>query len=100
MKKSHIHEDFFEFKEQLRAFDASLAGSWVIIPVVRIAVSLLGRDVGSGGHFSVSPYALVVINNGVKDGFVDVISLEGDDLTVDKVVKNVPGLGEKIEKFA
>ena len=85
---------FMKVIEEKRVGECLSAGSVVIIPVIKIFISFCGKETLNGAYFSITPYAIVVVDASVER----VLSFAGEDININKISKEVPGLTEKIKE--
>ena len=95
MDKEENREGFLEVMEEKRIGDILRVGSNVIIPVIKIFIAFCGKETVNGGYFSVAPYALIVVDSEGER----VLSLSGEEVKMEDIVKEVPGLKEKIREI-
>ena len=88
-------EGFIEVIEEKRIGECLVVESRVIIPIIKTFISFCEKENLNGGYFSIVPYAIIVVDSEGER----VLSLSGEEVKMEDIVKEVPNLKEKIREI-
>ena len=75
-----MSDEFIKITEEKRILDAITVQSTVIVPVIKIFISFSGGGKSSGCYFSITPYAVVVVDPKSERVF----SLSGEEIRINE----------------
>ncbi len=82
-------------KKEVAAENSVTVGGTTLIPVVEVSLNCWGGKRGIAFRATKEPTAVVVVSAATKKAF----RMSGEEIELDELVREVPGLRERLEKL-